>query len=180
MARFTELALLGFQVTAGTPAQQACPAAGTQRTFNSAGVQLTAETSTYDNNGSVLTTTDARGTTKTLAYDASGVLTTLTEPVSSSESIVSTFGYDLAGNRTRFTDGRGNKFITTYNPWNLLDSQVEPSTAAHPDAADRTFRLGYDAAGRARRRSTTTTVTCSSRRRARRGSRSSRTTPKGR
>ena len=64
------------------------------------------------------------------------------------DAITVSFGYDLVGNRTRFTDGRGNPFITTYNAWDLPESLIEPSTAAHPTAADRTFTIGYDAAGR--------------------------------
>jgi RHS repeat-associated protein len=37
--------------------------------------------------------------------------------------------------------------INTYNTWNLPESVIEPSTSAHPNAADRTFTRVYDAGG---------------------------------
>ena len=37
--------------------------------------------------------------------------------------------------------------ITTYNPWGLPEDLKEPSTAAHPNAADRTWTSVYDAGG---------------------------------
>ncbi|ASW53381.1 polymorphic toxin-type HINT domain-containing protein [Plantactinospora sp. KBS50] len=73
----------------------------------------------------------------------------MNEPISGSDSISTSFGYDLLGNRTRMTDGRGNVFVATFNPWNLPESSIEPATAAYPNAADRTFTTSYDAAGRA-------------------------------
>ena len=60
-------------------------------------------------------------------------------------SITTSFGYDAAGNRTRYTDGRGNSTIYTFNTLGLPESVVEPSTTAHPAAADRTWTAGYDA-----------------------------------
>jgi YD repeat-containing protein len=54
----------------------------------------------------------------------------------------------MAGNRVRYTDGRGNAFVSTYNTWNLLESQIEPSTTAYPNLDDRKFTLTYDANGR--------------------------------
>ncbi|MBH0247602.1 RHS repeat protein, partial [Streptomyces cavourensis] len=77
-----------------------------------------------------------------------GQITKAVQPVSGTESITTTFGYDAAGNRTRFTDGRGNPFITTYNTWGLPESEIEPATPAHPDPADRTFTMIYDGNGR--------------------------------
>ncbi|MFD9326656.1 LamG-like jellyroll fold domain-containing protein [Streptomyces sp. NPDC060065] len=83
----------------------------------------------------------------TYAYDALGRLTTQVEPVSATESITTTSGYDAAGNRTRLTDGRGNKTVYTFNSWGLPESTIEPSTTAHPGAADRTWTTVYDKAG---------------------------------
>ncbi|MEO8695675.1 MAG: RHS repeat-associated core domain-containing protein [Acidimicrobiales bacterium] len=37
--------------------------------------------------------------------------------------------------------------ITTYNPWGLQDTVVEPTTTAHPATADRTWTSVYDAGG---------------------------------
>ncbi|RIH60601.1 hypothetical protein D3C59_18085 [Streptomyces sp. SHP22-7] len=44
-------------------------------------------------------------------------MTQQVEPVSATASITTTFGYDAAGNRTRLTDGRGNKTVYTFNSW---------------------------------------------------------------
>ncbi|MCX4589839.1 DNA/RNA non-specific endonuclease [Streptomyces sp. NBC_01549] len=83
----------------------------------------------------------------TYAYDALSRQTTQVEPVSATASITTTFGYDAAGNRTRVTDGRGNKTVYTFNSWSLPESTIEPSTTAHPNAADRTWTTVYDKAG---------------------------------
>ncbi|GII23213.1 RHS repeat domain-containing protein [Planosporangium mesophilum] len=72
--------------------------------------------------------TDARGATTTFTYDATGLLTGEVQPVTTTSSITTSFGYDAAGNRTRFTDGRGNPFLSTYNSWNLPESRIEPAT----------------------------------------------------
>ena len=44
----------------------------------------------------------------TVSYDPTGLVLGEKQPISSSASINVSFGYDLTGNRTRFTDGRGN------------------------------------------------------------------------
>jgi YD repeat-containing protein len=94
--------------------------------------------------------TDPRGNQTVVTRDGLGRLTTQTEPVNTTpaDSITTSFGYDLAGNRTRFTDGRGNAFITTYNAWGLPESEIEPATTVYPNLVDRTFTTSYDAAGR--------------------------------
>ncbi|MFH9554498.1 LamG-like jellyroll fold domain-containing protein [Streptomyces sp. NPDC017435] len=85
----------------------------------------------------------------TYAYDALGRTTTQTEPVTATTSITTTLGYDAAGNLTRLTDGRGNKTVYTFNSLGLPESTIEPSTTAHPNAADRTWTTVYDKAGQA-------------------------------
>ncbi|MFJ9121900.1 LamG-like jellyroll fold domain-containing protein [Streptomyces sp. NPDC102394] len=85
----------------------------------------------------------------TFSYDALGRMTSQIQPVSTGESITTSFGYDAVGNQTRLTDGRGNKITYTFNAWNLPESTIEPSTTAHPDAADRTWTTTYDKAGQA-------------------------------
>lgn len=114
------------------------------------GAALTTTSQTYDRGGQIRTKTDARGTTITFGYDAVGRLTQETQPVDAvpANNIVTTFGYDVAGNQTRFTDGRGNAFITKYNVWNVPEEQIEPSTTAHPNLTDRTFKIAYDALAR--------------------------------
>ncbi|GAA2332444.1 LamG-like jellyroll fold domain-containing protein [Dactylosporangium salmoneum] len=122
----------------------------TQRFGPSGGTALTTISQAYDRAGNIMSRTDARSHTTTFAYDAAGKLTSETQPVDgvAANNIVTSFGYDVAGNRTRFTDGRGNAFITTYNVWNLPESQIEPSTTAYPNAADRTFTVAYDVLAR--------------------------------
>ncbi|MFJ6166014.1 LamG-like jellyroll fold domain-containing protein [Micromonospora orduensis] len=116
--------------------------------YSPTGTLLSEQSARYDRAGNMVASTDARKTTVTYEYDATGVVTKETQPISASDSIVTTFGYDLEGNRTRFTDGRGNAFLTRYNSWGLPDTMIEPATAAHPDAADRTFTVEYDRSGR--------------------------------
>lgn len=76
-----------------------------------------------------------------------GNITKLVQPVSDTESITTTFGYDAVGNRTRFTNGREHAWITEYNSWNLEESVLQPSTAAHTSDADRRTVKTYDKAG---------------------------------
>lgn len=118
------------------------------QSLDAAGVVLTTDSMAYDNNGNVIASTDPRNTTTTYTYDALDRVTGEVQPISATDSITTSFGYDAAGNATRFTDGRANDFWTTYNPWGLPESQIEPATVAYPGAADRTFTAAYDAAGR--------------------------------
>lgn len=104
-------------------------------------------TYTHDLAGNVLTAVDAMNRTARYGYDALNRLTQQIEPVSDSESITTSFGYDANGQRTRYTDGRNNKFVYTYNSLSLPENVIEPSTVAHPNAADRTWTSIYDAAG---------------------------------
>jgi len=64
--------------------------------FDAAGVQQTSETNTYDASGNLVASTDARGTTTTFTYDATDLLVSQLQPISASDAIVTTFGYDLA------------------------------------------------------------------------------------
>ncbi|WP_410814556.1 LamG-like jellyroll fold domain-containing protein [Micromonospora sp. 067-2] len=121
--------------------------AGRTAEYSPTGTLLSEQSARYDRAGNLVASTDARGTTVTYDYDATGVVTRESQPISGSDAIVTTFGYDLEGNRTRFTDGRGNAFHTSYNSWGLPESMIEPATAAHPNPADRTFTLEYDRAG---------------------------------
>ncbi|WP_204015328.1 LamG-like jellyroll fold domain-containing protein, partial [Virgisporangium aurantiacum] len=118
------------------------------RRYDSAGVLLSTVSNEYDAAGNVTAAIDARGTRTTFTYDGTDLPVSETQPISATDSITTTFGYDAGGNRTRFTDGRGNPFIFTYNAWDLPESQIEPATTAYPNAADRTFTVAYDAAGR--------------------------------
>ncbi|WP_169454351.1 LamG-like jellyroll fold domain-containing protein [Catelliglobosispora koreensis] len=96
----------------------------------------------YDANGNPVSVTDGRNTTSTFTYNPADMLIEAKQPVITGpepETIITTFGYDVAGNRTRFTDGRGNQFRTTFNTWGLPESQIEPG--------DAVFTTLYNAAG---------------------------------
>lgn len=108
---------------------------------------LRSTSATYDAEGNQTSATSATGITRTFLYDALGRMVEQSEPVDDETVITTSFGYDLAGRRTRTTDGRGNSTHYTYTPWGLPESVIEPATDSHPDAADRTWTRVYDAAG---------------------------------
>ncbi|MEV4411366.1 LamG-like jellyroll fold domain-containing protein [Catellatospora sp. NPDC049609] len=118
------------------------------REFDAAGVEQPTGSTRYDRAGQVLGVTDARQHETTFTYDATGLLVEQRQPLSATDSITSTFGYDLTGRRTRFTDGRGIAYWTTYNSWGLPESTIEPATTAHSAESQRTFTTVYDKAGR--------------------------------
>ncbi|MGW0993220.1 polymorphic toxin-type HINT domain-containing protein [Streptomyces sp. NPDC002523] len=109
--------------------------------------QLRKVSYTYDKAGNLVTSTNPLNRTTTYRYDALNRMTGQTEPVSDTKSITTSFGYDALGNRTRYTDGRGNSTIYTVNTLGLAESVIEPSTARDPSAAARTWTTAYDAVG---------------------------------
>ncbi|MFG2847817.1 LamG-like jellyroll fold domain-containing protein [Kitasatospora sp. NPDC048296] len=115
--------------------------------FGSDGSVLRTRSAAYDPAGNVTSATSALGYTVSSTYDTAHHQLTETETPAAGSTITTSFGYDAVGNRTRYTDGRGNQFLTTYNTWNLPESQIEPATTAYPNAADGTWTTGYDAAG---------------------------------
>ncbi len=118
--------------------------------YGTGSTALRTSTAEFDADGNRTAAVSAQtGARTSYVYDAQGRLTTQTEPVSATGSITTTFGYDAAGNRTRLTDGRGNQTVYTFNNWGLPESTIEPATAAHPSAADRTWTTVYDKAGQA-------------------------------
>ncbi|BAU86165.1 hypothetical protein SLA_5284 [Streptomyces laurentii] len=108
---------------------------------------LRAYTSGFDEEGNQISATTPTGGVRTFTYDALGQLTRQEEKVSDTKSITSSFGYDVRGNLTRFTDGRGNSTHYTFNSWGLPETTVEPPTTKHPGMADRTWTTVYNAAG---------------------------------
>jgi large repetitive protein len=118
-----------------------------QDDLSGTGAVLRSESAVYDGDGDQVSATDYRNNTTTDTYDADGDLTQQVQPVTTSTAITTTFGYDAAGNQTRYTDGNGHQWWTTFNSWNLPQSQVEPTTAQYTTAADSTFTTGYDADG---------------------------------
>nr|WP_246486830.1 RHS repeat domain-containing protein [Kribbella qitaiheensis] len=122
----------------------------TTKTLDATNTALGTTQLAYDADGNLLTATPASGKRPTTyTYDALGQLTRQVDPVSATETITIGYGYDAAGNRTRYTDGRGNATIYTANSLGLPEKVIEPSTTAHPAAADRTWTAAYDASGNA-------------------------------
>ncbi|HEX7168064.1 MAG TPA: DUF6531 domain-containing protein, partial [Acidimicrobiales bacterium] len=107
----------------------------------------TTTASSYDLAGNKTSHTSALGFTTTWSYDAVNRLRTATQPITDMSSLTASYGYDEVSNVTKVTDGRGNVTTATFTPWNLPEITVEPATAAHPAAADRTWRTRYDVAG---------------------------------
>ncbi|GGJ97687.1 hypothetical protein GCM10010123_29630 [Pilimelia anulata] len=105
----------------------------------------------YDDAGNLVESIDPDKQSTTYEYDALNRLAKQVEPVSADESITTTFGYDVAGNRARYTDGRGHSTFYTTNSLGLPESVIEPRTDAHPEPDQRTWTVGYDPLGRARR-----------------------------
>jgi RHS repeat-associated protein len=121
---------------------------------SSTGQPLATEYYTLDPAGNRTEYRSARSTSPTDStyltsydFDARNQLREVTEPVDATTSITTTFGYDIAGNLSRLTDGRNNTTIYTYNPWNLPESTIEPSTPGQTAAADRTYTISYDTGG---------------------------------
>lgn len=86
--------------------------------------------------------------TTSYQHDAQGQVTAITEP----GGLATSYGYDISGQLVRSTDGNGNPTWFTYTPWGDIETVVDPATAAHPAAADRTWRNTYEAPGRPSRR----------------------------
>lgn len=110
----------------------------------------------YDEAGNQTTVTSPRGFdsgedpadhTTTHVYDPAGRLVSVEQPANTTETIVTGYGYDLAGNLTRLTDGENNTTVYTYNTYNLVEEVIEPTTSDHPTLADRTWTTSYDAGG---------------------------------
>ena len=115
---------------------------------NAAGTTITATTYQYDANSNRTHVTLARGGVFVSEYDALNRLVKVSQPTQPTASIAE-YGYDLAGNSTKMWNNRAGSPTTwtTYNPWDLTESILEPSTAAHPAEAARTYTNVYDAGG---------------------------------
>ena len=108
---------------------------------------LTERAWTYDDNGNPITATSPRGYTIEFDYDALNRLTEVTVPVTATTEIVTSYGYDAAGNTTRVTDGEANTTIYRYQEWGLQSEVEEPTTTQHPNLADRRWVTVFDAGG---------------------------------
>jgi YD repeat-containing protein len=108
------------------------------KTLNASNVALGTTALGYDLDGDVISSTPASGNRpSTYTYDALGRLISQVDPVSATDQVSVSYGYDAAGNRTRYTDGRGNSTTYTVNVLGLPEKVIEPSTTAHPALVDR-------------------------------------------
>ncbi|MDJ0344659.1 RHS repeat-associated core domain-containing protein [Streptomyces sp. H10-C2] len=115
--------------------------------YDATSTLLTQTSQIYDGVGNVLASTDANGHTNQFIYDAAGTITQQIQPVSATTSITTSFGYDAAGQRTRFTDGRGNAWTYAHTPWGQQQSVTAPTTSTYTSAADSTTTYAYNADG---------------------------------
>ncbi|HEY3505184.1 MAG TPA: LamG-like jellyroll fold domain-containing protein [Actinocatenispora sp.] len=117
----------------------------------------------YDGNGNLLRAVTPEGRETSYGYDPDGHRTTVTQyvknldpdstgydptdPGDPATAITVQLGYDPAGNQTRMVDGNQHTTLYTFTAWDQPESTIEPATAQHPDAVDRTWTTTYDAAG---------------------------------
>ncbi|WP_162870102.1 DUF6531 domain-containing protein [Kitasatospora cineracea] len=102
-------------------------------------------TSTFDWAGDPTSTTDPLGNKTTTAYDKNKRPLTVVSARGNATganpaSFTTTFGYDVAGNRTTVKDALGNTTTTAYDAANRPTSVTDP--------LGRTTSTAYDAAGR--------------------------------
>lgn len=114
--------------------------------LTASGVEGPKQAYEYDVDDNLVKSTPGGGLPTTYQHDAMGRLSKQIEPVTDSSTITTGFGYDTLGNRTRYTDGRGNDNWYTFNTFGV-ESVIEPSTLAHPGLADRRWQATYDVAG---------------------------------
>jgi RHS repeat-associated protein len=128
----------------------------TRQLHPTTGVTLVKTTADYDPAGNLVKSVGARGYepgntpadfTTEYEYDPLGHLTNVVQPVSATESISTSNGYDRAGNLTATTNGEQRTTYYGYNEWNLQHEVTEPATTAHPTLTDRTWTTTFDAAG---------------------------------
>ena len=126
------------------------------RWFGPTGTLLSTVTASFDAAGNRVGVVSPRGNvtgataaafTTTFTYDVLSRLVRVSEPTSATASMVTSYGYDVAGNQTQLTDGRGNVTSYSFNSWGLQSGVVEPSTTAHPNLADRSWTTTFDAGG---------------------------------
>ena len=115
--------------------------------YDASGTLLNQTSDTYDGDGNLVGSTDANGHTTTFTYDATGMMTQEVQPVSASNSITTGFGYDATGKQTRYTDGNGNNWLSSYNSWGLLNTTTEPTTSQYTGASDSTTTYYYNGDG---------------------------------
>ena len=130
--------------------------ATTVRRVASNGTPVWSVTQGWDPAGNRTSVTSPRGNlptavasqfSTTYGFDAVNRLVSVTEPVSATTTRSTGYGYDLAGNVSQVTDGRGNVTWYGYNEWGVQTVATEPTTTAHPNLTDRQWVTSLDAGG---------------------------------
>jgi RHS repeat-associated protein len=99
----------------------------------------------FDNNGDVLTQTDALGHTGTYTYDASSNMTSVSKPLTASAGEVTTYTYNSFGEPLTVTDPLGNVTTNAYDANGNLLSITSP--APNGTTAASVTQFTYDAMG---------------------------------
>jgi large repetitive protein len=115
--------------------------------YNAAGVSQETTSASYDDMGNVTSTTNPLGYKETFGYDATGLLQTEKQPITSTTSSTVSFGYDLDGNETAYTDGDNDTTYWTYNALGLQDTKTVPATSTYTTWQNRVTAYLYDADG---------------------------------
>ncbi|HEX6648430.1 MAG TPA: DUF4214 domain-containing protein, partial [Pyrinomonadaceae bacterium] len=110
--------------------------------------QIAGTSTTWDYNpdDTLQKVTDARGASTTLSYIGNNrkLVSSVTHALSGSPTIVSSFAYDAAGNRTSMTDALGSVEYQ-YHQLSQLKAEIRTFTGvSNPSASDGKFKLSYD------------------------------------
>ena len=120
----------------------------TTTVYNAAGTVQSSSSATYTLIGEVASATNPLDDLETFSsYNALGLPTGETQPVTSSTSINITFGYDLDGNETDYTDGNGNSTYYTWNSLGQQDTKTVPATSAYSGKTNQVTGYIYNADG---------------------------------
>ncbi len=118
-----------------------------QSDLSASGTVLRTESAGYDADGNVTSSTDFLGNVSKATYNAIGLLTSQTQPVSATKNITESYEYDLDGHPTEVIDGNGDPTYATYNPLGLPESVIEPPAGGNTSGPDSTTTEAYDANG---------------------------------
>jgi YD repeat-containing protein len=99
----------------------------------------------YNNDDTIQSVTDARGSYATYSYNSRHLVTGIVYTPSSGVTPTATvgYGYDAAGNRTSMTDGFGSKTYS-YNQLSQMMSETRTFADPSPPYLNASFTLSYD------------------------------------
>jgi YD repeat-containing protein len=80
----------------------------------------------YDENFNLTTITGAEGEVTEQTFDERNLLDSVTRGSGTPEAVTESYAYDSEGNRTLFTDGRGNAHATAFDGFGRVKSATDP------------------------------------------------------